>query len=683
MTKPLLFLLLFLPFASFSTGNPVISADGSLRIVLADDEPEAVRRAVGHLQRDFGRVMGFTPVIAGKPGRSGVDIVVVNESTEGKGLRKLTGAEAHSIYVDPQKDRIYLHGSDMRGAIYAIYSFSEQFLGVPPLWFFSSWVPQRKESLEIGRSYVYHRPAPQVRYRAWFPNDRDLYDPWTRLDPQNEERTFETMLRLKLNTLEAESSTVDYPFLMTDYAHRVSRAGLVLTSTHHTPLNNNPREGWEKYWKTIRGVDPPGLLIANQQALIDYWRYSIETVHRSGIENLWLIAFRGNSDIPFWDTYKDAPASERERAEVINRMLALQLGLIREVTGEKEPYVRMTFYDELSDLLAKGLLKPPVGENVIWTYVAARRDHYPGDDLVGFDPATGVKLGYYMNLQFTSTGSHLAQCESPQKMEFNYRYADSRSPLCFSVVNAGNIREYVMELSANARMLWDFDDYDSDAFIRDFCSQYFGQAHAAEIAGLYKRYYDSYWQQKKPTFPGLERQFLFQDQRYARTFDQISASFFTFDPSPLKDNRFERQPGRTFRIENQANQVDALLDGMQRAAAGFGSVAEECDRVINQLPVENRIFLNDNLRSQCYFMHYLSLSLHDYITAYKGQGDKAFCLQKVDSALDNFSRARAHLYESQHGAFARWYDGDSMSGGRFRMDKIEREMKHVRERIGQ
>ena len=102
--------------------------------------------------------------------------------------------------------------------------------------------------------------------------------------------------------------------------------------------------------------------------------------------------------------------------------------------------MRVTFYDELSDLLAKGYLRPPVGDNILWTFVAARRDHYPNDDIVSFDTATRVKLGYYMNFQFTSTGAHLAAAEGPWKMEFNFRYVNSRRSLALSVVNAGNLR---------------------------------------------------------------------------------------------------------------------------------------------------------------------------------------------------------------------------------------------------
>jgi len=48
-------------------------------------------------------------------------------------------------------------------------------------------------------------------------------------------------------------------------------------------------------------------------------------------------------------------------------------------------------------------------------------------------------------------------------MEFNYRYVNSKSPLYFSMVNVGNMREFLLELSANARMLWDYSNYDTEA----------------------------------------------------------------------------------------------------------------------------------------------------------------------------------------------------------------------------
>jgi len=50
-----------------------------------------------------------------------------------------------------------------------------------------------------------------------------------------------------------------------------------------------------------------------------------------------------------------------------------------------------------------------------------------------------------MNFGFASTGAHVAPVESPWKMEFNYRYINNKSPLYFSVVNVGNMREFLLD----------------------------------------------------------------------------------------------------------------------------------------------------------------------------------------------------------------------------------------------
>ena len=181
--------------------------------------------------------------------------------------------------------------------------------------------------------------------------------------------------------------------------------------------------------------------------------------------------------------------SDAERGKVITEMVNTQYEMIRESTGEDNPFVRMTFYDEISSLLAAGHIQPPTATNMLWTFVAGRRDHYPYDDLVAWNNEDNVKLGYYMNLQFYSTGAHLAPAEGPWKMEDNYRYVQSKGPLTFSVVNAGNLREFLMEMSANAAMMWNAETYDTDTFLSSFCSQYFGEEHAAEAAGLFQQHH--------------------------------------------------------------------------------------------------------------------------------------------------------------------------------------------------
>lgn len=678
---------LWLAIGSTYAKDALTLKPGNFRIVCAEDEPEPLKLAVATLREDIRKVMGSQPRQASSlqpHADEMIDLVVVNASSKTPlvsldKLPRLDGFESHCLYTDAKQRRIYLYGYDMRGTIYAIYTFSEQILGVPPLWYYCSWVPRQKKSIRIDNGQNFYAKSPQVRYRAWFPNDTDLFTPWRQLSTDNNERWLETMLRLKLNTVEMES-TVAYPdYKLNSEGELVRKYGLVLTSHHHTPLNNSLKN-WEGYWKQVRHQEAPKLLLANEQALIDYWRYNIETVARSGIENLWVTTFRGIGDQPFWAAFADAPKTDRERGAVITHMLQVQLDLIREITHTENPYVRITFYDELSDLLANGYITPPATENMLWTFVSARRDHYPNTDLVNFDARKHpVKLGYYMNLQFTSTGAHLAPAEGPWKMEFNYRYVNSKAPLYFSVVNAGNIREFVLSLSANARMMWDMTNYDTDRFLQDYSAQYFGRKHAADIAALYTDYFNAYWQQKPSDFPGLKRQYLFHDLRHARAFDQIGSRFFRFDPNPLKDIGFERVRNRSFRLERN-NQVDSLIAGTGAAALRFGRVADACLDMMDRLPQERQAFFRDNLYAPCLYMEQLSHALHHFVTAYKQQADHQVCLSELKQAHQYLQAAANALYSTQTGVFRTWYLNDHIFGLKGKLSTIEKLMKQVEEK---
>ena len=111
------------------------------------DEAPAVQKAVLDLQRDLIAVLGESPVIVDQLSESGRAIVVATGERYAGSHPAVTGWEAHQLYAD--KGRIVLNGADMRGTIYAVYSFSELFLGVNPLWFWASETPARKASISI------------------------------------------------------------------------------------------------------------------------------------------------------------------------------------------------------------------------------------------------------------------------------------------------------------------------------------------------------------------------------------------------------------------------------------------------------------------------------------------------------------------------------------------------------
>lgn len=663
--------LILTPWPGYANSD-ILLQSGSVKIILSEDEPEPLKLAVSAMCKDFKKVMLFDPEIVNTlPADNDSPIlVIVNRSTNSLNLpldtrHSLDGFESHRVWVDPATNRIYCEGADMRGTIYAIYTFSEKILGVPPLWYWCAWEPDISTEIVVKSDLDLFFKSPQVRFRAWFPNDTDFFTPWRKQSEDNNHLWLETMLRLKLNTIEY-GNTIDFPYRMTENAEQISHYGMVLTSHHLIALNANINI-WDKYWEEVHGMSQvPELTLANEDKLKQFWRYCAETVTRSGIENLWTISFRGKGDKPFWADFPDAPADEKARGEVINRMLDIQMDIIREFSKEDEPYVRITFYDEMADFLTKGFIEPPSGENMIWTYVAGRRDHYPYDDIQQFDSSRRVKLGYYMNFQFTSTGAHLAPAEGPWKMEFNYRYVNNKSPLHFSVINAGNLREFLFEMSANAKMLWDFDTYVSDDFTQEYAVQYFGEEYATDIANIYKDFFHAYWQQKKTDFPGgMDRQYIFQDQRYARAVRYITNTFFDYNPNPLPNLfGFERVPGRVFRIvpvDNDAdNQVDAILNGMSVAIPKFSDVAARSKKILHVISDDQKIFFYDNIAAYCSYMEHLSRSFNFFVYAYKHQSDKATLIRNLNAAIREIEIARIKIFATQHDVFKTWYAEDRL-----------------------
>ena len=668
-------LTLFVLCALHSMAQKELVLEGNnFSIVVPDAECGPVKLAVESLQRDFQKVMNCQPALCNQLQKGQqVQIVVVNDETEGakhllSGRKKMGGFESHRIYADHRNHRIYLRGKDMRGTIYAIYTFSEQFLGVPPLWYWCDWQPQQKSAIHVPATYDYFQPSPTVRYRAWFPNDEDLFVPWRRVSDQNNELWLETMLRLKLNTVEY-TATVTTRGTLNREAQLYKKYGLVLTSHHMVALNNS-FANWDAYWREVRKRDhAPALSIKDTASLHEFWQYNIRSVMNSGVENLWQVAFRGRTDEPFWNVFSDAPASDKERGEIITRMVREQYDMICQATGEKNPFVRMTFYDEISSLLAAGYIQPPTATNMLWTFVAGRRDHYPYDDLVQWENRDNVKLGYYMNLQFYSTGAHLAPAESPWKMEANYRYVQSKGPLTFSVVNAGNVREFLMEMSANAAMMWNSQAYSTDAFLKQFCAQYFGEDHAQEAAQLYRDYYHAYWNPKRSDFPGgFHRQYIFQDLRHSQVIKQIAERWTSYSDNPLKEIGFERVKGRTFRIEGD-NQVDSIIAGTAREVAAFQEIARRCELLQPQLPEEYRTFFYDHLSAYAHYMAHLSNCTHHFVRAYKNKENR---VELLTTALTEMKAAKKALTDSQHGVFSNWYATDDKVDMNVRIATIQR-----------
>jgi hypothetical protein len=614
-------------------------------VVVAASEPPQVKRAAQDLCRDLGWVLETPSPLFEEPPKSGPAIVISSQPNLGHS----SGAEAHRIAV--QGNQVWLQGGDARGAIYAIYSFSDEFLDVPPWWYWAGWKPTTRSKVEIPAATNRSWQSPQVKWRAWFPNDTDLLSPWISEDYNARwNLVLETMLRLKLNLIDVGELSEE-----TLRKIRLPRdRGVAVTTTHLAPFGASLRN-WEKFW-TVRKREPvPPLLLANTKDLEQFWEEHIRLIQKENVEMLWMIGFRGDGDKGFYRTFADAPTDDAARANVVENMLRRQVALLKRVTGDEAPPMRTVIYDECSDYVAAGLLHPPEDPSLIWNFTAARRDHFPAADLRNFHAPPGRQLGYYFNIQFTSTGSHLADGEGPWKMERNHRMVLESGPsLALSVVNSGNTREFPLSLAAHARMMWSFSDYDTDAFTKDFCRRYWGPIHGPAVAELYQDFFDSYWQQREPNLPDFPRQYIFHDLRIARaTRDLLHAATDKEADAKLLD---ERDTGY-FRIipANGETKVDAIRAGMSRSAERFAQVSKRCAELSAHLDEQGRPLFDESLRMQAAFMEAASRCLAAAAEGYQVRNDREDFLRCMKMAQKEAGAMEGALRTATKPPFEAWF----------------------------
>lgn len=326
----------------------MVQLEPGVTLVVGEDAPRPIELAVEDLRRDLERVLGERSTVvtdigelSGRPG-----ILVESAGAELTGTNELTGQEAHRISVEEiaGRDHVVLRGADVRGTIYAIYSFSERFLDVPPLWFWASWEPERRDSIDVPAETDIHLGPPEVEYRAWFPNDLDFMQMWRHRSQENFEAFVETMLRLKLNTLEGGIMNVEGPIIGPDPYEEPYRSGPttrlardrgLVNTTHHVRPFGAKLKHWDNYWRNVRDREPPELSLSDKaefkQLLGEFWRYHIETALRDDLEMLWTLGFRGTGDEPFWVSVDEAPDTPAQRAALIEEMVEYQIELLRDV----------------------------------------------------------------------------------------------------------------------------------------------------------------------------------------------------------------------------------------------------------------------------------------------------------------------------------------------------------------
>eukprot|EP00117_Sycon_ciliatum_P039994 scpid74399/ scgid29458/ len=320
----------------------------------------------------------------------------------------LSGAESHCLRLVPdQHDTSHSHywllaiGADVRGAIYAAYTFSEQILGVDPMYRFTDIQPDYRPiintSVALINSLTY--ASPQFEYRVIFANDEDLLGGFTP-DPLGESvfslTTFnwlyETTLRIKANAFLV--GTVPYPDEKS--LTLASRRGLVVTNHHFNLLGINTFR-WPSAIKDEWSWSGAPATMAYA------WKASISAMSRLD-DVIWSVGYRGLNDYP-------APCegcSAADKGEYISQVIANQTQWVNQIKGANQKYMTYLWQEGLG-YLQNGFLTLPEEVSVILT------DSGPGH-IFGLDDYANISDGVYTHVaMYNGNANQLTEMVPPSR----------------------------------------------------------------------------------------------------------------------------------------------------------------------------------------------------------------------------------------------------------------------------
>ena len=250
--------------------------DTKTTIFIGDEEPDALKRAVEDLAMDMEKVFGVPYLVVHHLEECNANtIMVVLNSNVPDGMEPPKGWEKLMIKAIEKPfgedgtidSALVLTGSDKRGAIYAVYEFSEKFLDVDPLYWWTDNEPKKKNRVEVSLDYQKVHDSPTIKYRGLFINDEDLLSGWKSgtwrfdgISPEAWDRIFEATLRMKGNMI--TPGTFIFP-----YEPQIKAAGdrgLIITQHHIEVLGLNTFR-WPE--------DEPYSFSKNKEKLISAWTH--------------------------------------------------------------------------------------------------------------------------------------------------------------------------------------------------------------------------------------------------------------------------------------------------------------------------------------------------------------------------------------------------------------------------
>ncbi|HXF27347.1 MAG TPA: glycosyl hydrolase 115 family protein, partial [Bryobacteraceae bacterium] len=376
-----------------------------ITVLVGPHELHPVVRAAEDLVSDLTKVLGPGPRLVRDVAETApVTLWVTGLENNLAGIERPEAPESFVI-ATARRPRggtaIVLAGADMRGTVYAIYQFSQQYLGVDPLYFWTDHEPARRHHIVLPSHLRKLQGPPMFRNRGWFINDEDLLTGWkpgatdgTGIALSVWDKLFEALLRLKGNMI------VPGTFIFPDepQVRAATERGLIIAQHHIEVLGTNTYR-----WPD----DKPYSFVRFPKLLEAAWEKAVET-YVPNQEVLWTVGYRGRHDRPFWEDDRFAGASDRDKGRVIDEAMDAEMKIVRR--HRSHPEFIMNAWDEAVGLLKEGDLQVPPGVSLVWPD--------DGHGTIRDEAAMAKKQGvYYHTAMHDFMANQLTEMVPPARIE--------------------------------------------------------------------------------------------------------------------------------------------------------------------------------------------------------------------------------------------------------------------------
>lgn len=642
--------------------------DASATILLSPDAPGPIQKAVEDLSADFEKVLGRRLRIVNRAEDAGAVTILVGEDSkipEAMRTAGLTAPESFSISVttanwNPTRptEVVLLSGADMRGTIYAIYEFSQMFLGVDPLYYWTDRQPASRSSIGIPVRLEKTFPAPVFKYRGFFINDEDLLTGWAPGEKKDKtgislevwDRIYETILRLKGNMVAPGT----WIFPDDPQVKLAAKRGLIVTQHHAIPLGLNVAR-WPK--------EVPYNYTTHPEILERAWKNAVNA-YLPDQEVLWSVGLRGLSDVTYASMDTSVKDNNKALGQLISKAIADQMSIVRAVRPDAKFVTNL--WQEGTKLVQQGDLKIPSEVSTVWA-----------DDGYGYLQDNGevtAGQGAYDHIAMMNGRANQLTEMVPVERSFSElgRYIKAGATNYF-LVNTSDIRPVPMSIRAVMDVAWEglpSGAEPADEFYKQWASQEFGEKAAPKLAELYKEYFKAPAHFGDPEHEYGDQLYHTEARRMLLTYMIDSPLYALPSQAPkweiprVLDGAFGFGPNRMTGKEWLGDVVKREIQQCGDAQPRWDAVWKKALAIEPLVPAARQRFYHEQVlamiainRESNQILFRVSKAIQD---AQNGRTAQAHAeIREALSALDEIERTES---AAEYGKWKNWYRGDWLTG---------------------